>query len=336
MLPSWRVDDAGHDDLLRAAEALAARVPAAAGRSRAPRLQLPLVLDARGHDSSRRSTRALGALRGEPRPAAAARPAGALARAAADAELLERIERSRRRCARPRAPAAGRRPRRAPDRVLLRRVRRPPLAAGLLRRPRRAGRRHPQGGSDRALPLVAVGLMYRQGYFRQRIDAGGWQHEYWVDTDPERLPPRWSPAMTARRSRSPCRCAASRSRRRSGGSTSVACRCSCSTPSARRTTSRALDHLAALHRRTRHAPGAVHPARRRRRPRAGCDGHRARLLHLNEGHAAFVSLEAAPRTAVLGDGLEGARAKTIFTTHTPVPAGTTPIPPSRSSRRSAG
>ena len=42
--------------------------------------------------------------------------------------------------------------------------------------------------SDRALPFVAVGLMYRQGYFRQRIDAGGWQHEYWVDTDPERLP----------------------------------------------------------------------------------------------------------------------------------------------------
>src|SRR5215213_4573396 len=42
--------------------------------------------------------------------------------------------------------------------------------------------------SDRALPFVAVGLLYRQGYFRQRIDAGGWQHEYWVDTDPERLP----------------------------------------------------------------------------------------------------------------------------------------------------
>src|SRR3954462_8098078 len=42
--------------------------------------------------------------------------------------------------------------------------------------------------SDMALPLAAVGLMYRNGYFRQRIDAGGWQHEYWVDTDPERLP----------------------------------------------------------------------------------------------------------------------------------------------------
>jgi starch phosphorylase len=30
--------------------------------------------------------------------------------------------------------------------------------------------------------------MYHQGYFRQRIDASGWQHEYWVDSDPERLP----------------------------------------------------------------------------------------------------------------------------------------------------
>src|SRR5919202_6820246 len=42
--------------------------------------------------------------------------------------------------------------------------------------------------SDRALPLVAVGLMYRQGYFRQRIDRSGWQQEFWVPTDPERSP----------------------------------------------------------------------------------------------------------------------------------------------------
>ena len=42
--------------------------------------------------------------------------------------------------------------------------------------------------SDRALPLVAVGLMYRKGYFRQLVDGAGWQHEYWVETDPERLP----------------------------------------------------------------------------------------------------------------------------------------------------
>ena len=38
------------------------------------------------------------------------------------------------------------------------------------------------------MPLVGVGLMYRQGYFHQRIDRSGMQHECWIDTDPERLP----------------------------------------------------------------------------------------------------------------------------------------------------
>src|SRR4051794_24600270 len=47
--------------------------------------------------------------------------------------------------------------------------------------------------SDRAVPLVAVGLLYRQGYFRQRIDAGGWQHEYWVDTARGGPPPALAP-----------------------------------------------------------------------------------------------------------------------------------------------
>ncbi|MCW5660219.1 MAG: alpha-glucan family phosphorylase [Burkholderiaceae bacterium] len=42
--------------------------------------------------------------------------------------------------------------------------------------------------SDLALPMVGVGLLYRTGYFHQRIDTSGFQHEYWQDTDPERLP----------------------------------------------------------------------------------------------------------------------------------------------------
>jgi glycogen phosphorylase len=42
--------------------------------------------------------------------------------------------------------------------------------------------------SDLALPLVGVGLMYRTGYFHQRIDLSGYQHEYWLDSDPDRLP----------------------------------------------------------------------------------------------------------------------------------------------------
>ena len=47
--------------------------------------------------------------------------------------------------------------------------------------------------------MVAVGLMYRKGYFRQRIDGGGWQHEYWVDTDPQRLPAARVLTATGRR-----------------------------------------------------------------------------------------------------------------------------------------
>ena len=42
--------------------------------------------------------------------------------------------------------------------------------------------------ADLALPLVGVGLLYRTGYFHQRIDTSGLQHEYWLETDPDRLP----------------------------------------------------------------------------------------------------------------------------------------------------
>jgi glycogen phosphorylase len=42
--------------------------------------------------------------------------------------------------------------------------------------------------SDSATPLVAVGLLYRQGYFHQRLDSSGWQHEHWIETSGEILP----------------------------------------------------------------------------------------------------------------------------------------------------
>ena len=45
-----------------------------------------------------------------------------------------------------------------------------------------------KAASDLALPIVAVGLMYGHGYFRQRVDRHGYQHEYWVDTDAARVP----------------------------------------------------------------------------------------------------------------------------------------------------
>jgi starch phosphorylase len=42
--------------------------------------------------------------------------------------------------------------------------------------------------SDQALPFVGVGLLYRRGYFHQRVDRSGWQQEYWIESDPNALP----------------------------------------------------------------------------------------------------------------------------------------------------
>jgi starch phosphorylase len=42
--------------------------------------------------------------------------------------------------------------------------------------------------SDQALPMIAIGLFYSRGYFRQRIDTSGRQHEYWLTNDSHGLP----------------------------------------------------------------------------------------------------------------------------------------------------
>ncbi|MBA2705530.1 MAG: DUF3417 domain-containing protein, partial [Blastocatellia bacterium] len=47
---------------------------------------------------------------------------------------------------------------------------------------------HLKSASDLRLPLVAVGLLYHQGYFRQRLNREGWQQDVYRETDPEILP----------------------------------------------------------------------------------------------------------------------------------------------------
>jgi starch phosphorylase len=42
---------------------------------------------------------------------------------------------------------------------------------------------HVKSASDLGLPLVAVGLMYQQGYFRQYLNADGWQQERYPEND---------------------------------------------------------------------------------------------------------------------------------------------------------
>jgi len=49
---------------------------------------------------------------------------------------------------------------------------------------------HLKSASDLGLPLIAVGLYYRSGYFRQSLTAEGWQHENYPSLDPQGLPLR--------------------------------------------------------------------------------------------------------------------------------------------------
>src|SRR3954466_6136698 len=47
---------------------------------------------------------------------------------------------------------------------------------------------HLKGAADLALPLVGVGLFYDHGYFHQKLDDSGWQHEDFPWLDPASLP----------------------------------------------------------------------------------------------------------------------------------------------------
>ncbi|MFL5830679.1 MAG: alpha-glucan family phosphorylase [Solirubrobacteraceae bacterium] len=191
--------------------------------------------------------------------------------------------------------------------------------------------------SDQALPLVAVGLMYRKGYFRQRIDAGGWQHEYWIDTDPERLPaalvtgdsgepltievPIFDAAVTARVWRVDV------------GRVPLFLldtECPENGPLEQWITARlyVADGDTRLAQYILLGIGGVRALR--------ALGIEPGVLHLNEGHAALAPLELAARALRDGEPLEqavaAARRRTIFTTHTPVPAGNDSYPPEQLER----
>lgn len=47
---------------------------------------------------------------------------------------------------------------------------------------------HLKSASDLGVPLLGVGLLYRQGYFRQRLNRGGWQEEVYIDNPFHQMP----------------------------------------------------------------------------------------------------------------------------------------------------
>jgi starch phosphorylase len=180
--------------------------------------------------------------------------------------------------------------------------------------------------SDRAFPLVGVGIMYRQGNFHQNIDRAGWQHEYWIESDPDRLP---AALVTGEDGRPLTVSAPLRGRdvvvqiwRVDVGRTHLYL-LDAQRPENSRVDRWITARLYVGDRKLRLSQYALLGVAGVRALRAlGIDPS---VIHLNEGHASLAPLELAREELVRGvpfeQALAAARERTVFTTHTPVAAG---------------
>ncbi|GAA4088695.1 alpha-glucan family phosphorylase [Actinomadura miaoliensis] len=192
---------------------------------------------------------------------------------------------------------------------------------------------HLKTASDLGVPIIAVGLLYRHGYFAQSLSRDGWQLERYPPIDPNGLP------LTLLRDAdgAPVRVTIDLPQGRSLHAQVWLARVGRvpqllldsdvedNDQAARDITDRLYggggDHR--LLQEMLLGIGGV------RAIRAYCriTGHPApEVFHTNEGHAGFLGLErirelVSEEGLTFDEALEAVRAGTVFTTHTPVPAG---------------
>ena len=186
---------------------------------------------------------------------------------------------------------------------------------------------HLKSASDLGLPLVAIGLLYRYGYFRQRLRNDGWQEEHYGETFPNELPIH----LVKNDDDTPLRIEVSIRERnvlaqvwRADVGRVPLYLLDTNIPENVETDRWVTGHLYGGDRETRIVQemllgiGGVRLLRK-----LGISPH---VFHLNEGHSAFLTLELAreiiqrekqPLSAVIGT----VKQQCVFTTHTPVAAG---------------
>ena len=195
---------------------------------------------------------------------------------------------------------------------------------------------HLKASSDLGIPLIGVGLLYRHGYFKQALNREGWQQESYPVLDPDELP------LT--QLREPDGTRATVSIALPDGPDLVA---RILVAQVGRVPLLLLDsdiEENSAHYRdvTDRLYGGNSEHRLRQELLLGVGGVRAlrvwsritgdpapEVFHTNEGHAGFLGIERIRELTVAEDGprldfdtaLEVSRAGTVFTTHTPVPAG---------------
>ena len=191
---------------------------------------------------------------------------------------------------------------------------------------------HLKAASDLGVPIVGVGLLYRAGYFVQSLSRDGWQLERYPGVDPHGLP--LTPLTDS-----------------DGGALKI----TIGLPGQRTLTalvwkaqigrvplllldSDVEDNDPDVRAVTDRLYGGGTDHRLNQEMLLGIGGVRAlrafsrvtgapqpEVYHTNEGHAGFLGLERIREFVVAGlsfhEALEATRAATLFTTHTPVPAG---------------
>ncbi len=185
---------------------------------------------------------------------------------------------------------------------------------------------HLKEASDLGLPLVAVGFLYTQGYFKQRITEDGWQEAHYASLAFENLPvlpvlARDNTPLTIGVDL-PGRQVHARLWQIQVGRVPLLLLDSDvpeNQPGDRSLTSRLYtsDLELRISQEIILGLGGVRALR--------ALGYNPAAWHMNEGHSAFLALERLRETIAAGHTLETAMEKvrraTIFTTHTPVPAG---------------
>ncbi|MBI5161755.1 MAG: alpha-glucan family phosphorylase [Micrococcales bacterium] len=191
---------------------------------------------------------------------------------------------------------------------------------------------HLESASDLGVPIVGVGLFYRAGYFRQSISRDGWQQESYPVLDPDGLP------MSVLRNPD-----------------GTAAQVTLALPEGRALVARVWrlqvgrvplllldtdipENDEALRGITDRLYGGGGEHRLLQEMLLGIGGARAvklftaqeglpdaEVFHTNEGHAGFQGLDRICDLVATGlsfaEALRAVRASTVFTTHTPVPAG---------------
>ena len=192
---------------------------------------------------------------------------------------------------------------------------------------------HLKAASDLGVPIVGVGLFYKTGYFKQSLNRDGWQQEDYPVLDPQGLP------LSLLREEDGTPCVVTVDMPGDHELTAHVWRAQVGRVPLLLLDSDVPGNDDAMRQVTERLYGGGGEQRLQQEMLLGIGGVRALRLwsrltgapepdvfHTNEGHAGFLGVEriselTASEGMSFDEAQEAVRAGTVFTTHTPVPAG---------------